>query len=299
MLKSAFQQAGRCLKNSVNIVPIGTLTAADFIDAVVLVVNRESTEEQKPNHDAKIAEILEACEKLGISSPLIATFEGCGSTKILRECFVNLDTAVLSGGYWEWLQQQIRISLFQTPLDQKLYVFFYTESRLMRPQMYNGNNKSTSPLTPADHDLLGCWLWHCFGERAADIVFVMLHTGTESEQHSRKTKAGQKHWDRKGGRPRNLNSPQERRRLKEILRHEAIKRVSCTNKAGTIYRYFERKYGTLPMKKRTLQNWLQEKGCSQERGCPKGTRQVPKRCVNVRIDNFTKKGASNDCDYEK
>lgn len=268
------------------IIPFDSLIGTNLDGVTFRYINRESNETQELHHDAKFEALREAHVSLGIA----ASFDkerhtGSGSLKILYDFFDFhlLDMARLLGTYWKFLEEEIRKGLDKTAPGKKLYIVFCTLSRLMRPAKFHQNDVRTWDYTERDYEIFNRWLIHCFGERAKDIIFVMLRLGTPREDRGYETFLGMHYSGNLGGRPRKFDfgTPKGRRQFKKLLEQEAIElRRSCGMNGSEILRHFERTWqgeaAKYLAKKRTIQDWLNKARCPANPGRPKGKRN---RCL--------------------
>lgn len=250
--------------NVFRIVPFESLKYEEVKDDAFFWFNRESSHPQELHHTPKKEELREAKERLlGPNAPF--DYEQITESGILDELIYKIP--IYGSPFFIWLSDNIQKRLENLPQGKTLYVVAHTIDRLMRPSGYNRQDFSSSNYTEKDFDIFSRWLQRCFNERTKDIVFVVLHSGTSEEIRGKQSKMGMVQKGNTGGHPRKKIS-------KEKLKEEIVSLAPLyDNNATRIFQYLEKKYGVLPIKKRTAQDWMKEANVSGKLGRPYGAKR--------------------------
>ena len=231
--------------------------------------NRQSRRGASSKHDAKLAALNEVGDHYTANLPS-HTFEGVGSLRELYKCgfFVNPNRLPKYSRFArlrDWLREILKPIVPGEPVLIK----FQSLDRLLRPARFNHWKPETWEHLQQDFDDFRYFLIVEFGNRADDLVFGILHFGSQRHIRGIQSTGGQRKG--KGGRPANA-LPYH---VKDILEPEAIHlRIAFGWRAPQITNHLNAKH----KRKRkidvsTVRFWLRNNGVPAPKGCPKGTRK--------------------------
>lgn len=234
------------------IISIEEVVDVDWAACGTLFLNRESSDSQSSNHGAGIRALHKAHRELGIPTYFHAkSFTGSNSVRYLHDP---------RNGFFPELRRAIQDALSKT--QGTLYVFFTCLDRLLRPFRFDKNRYTeTCTLTEADYQMLWDWIAHHFGDRAHDIVFVMLSDFGRSYL----TRIGMQYKGNMGGKPSRATKGRIDKKTSTRLQKEAIYLAETTTMTATdIWKYFRNRGESVS--KSAVKSWLRKNGLSRKRG---------------------------------
>ena len=236
------------------IISIKEAVAIDWTACGTLFLNRESSDSQSGNHGAKIRELREAHRELGIRAPFKAEiFTGSNSLRFLNDP---------KNKFYPELRRAIQDGLSRA--QGTLYVFFTCLDRLMRPVRFDKDRYSeTCTLTDADYQMFWEWMVCYFGNRANDVVFIMLNDAQELDG-AYATRSGMRYKGNMGGRPKKQKTRINKRtstRLQKLAIHLA---ETTSMDAADIWNHLMNRGESVS--KSAVKTWLRKKKLSRKRG---------------------------------
>ena len=255
----------------------------DWKPIVVEIMNRESTDGQKPAHESKLKELKDNCKERNIGCKHISTIEGSGMLIRLENYFASFvrdDISVPKMPYFDWLEEKIRNELLNTNDGEKVYFFFHSIDRLIRPVGYDRKKTNTWDITNADLEIFESWLYHCFGERTQDIVFLILHDETPEIIRRIQTAAGMQQRGKKGGRPRKQSTDTQikakkcepgykKKILLEFL--PIVIQLGSDGMGSKQIASYLKSHQQVTIPDKTIRNWIKKHGTPKRRGRPSKT----------------------------
>ena len=238
------------------------LLGKDLTNDYSIYVNRESSWHQRNHHAPKIQILREAHADFGNGTPYVPYYyTGTGNLRFLYD-------KGRKGRYFRWLRKRIEEGLQQTP-QGTLYVFAATFARLFRPSGFDPNDEATWTFTDADYRKISDWLIACFGNRAKDIVFVVVFDGTPIEIRRIETVLTTHDWMSIVEQTTKIKKTRVNKIMREHLKMITEFLLGKGKSVQKIHQYFENLGVTITV--RAIQRWAEAAGYARPPGRPRGS----------------------------